>query len=622
MSVISIDIETTGLSPWKNSITCVGGWQPDKSFVLRDNYQFLSSIDQEVVGQNFKFDLKFLKINENIDLLKNYKWDTQIMAHICTDKIPDDWLEVYEYRRRQANKLLPQGVSHRQAGRYSLKTLAPYFLGVKPFWETPDNHDNNEYVLKDCEYTYKLYEELRTRLERQESLEFYHRVLEWNKMLYRMELKGICLDFNQLEKTKEEYAEIRGELESQIRGQWKNEFEAYFNQQASLVITDYDRKLEAAVNRLKDKSKAEGTIKRYKGLRDKALAKIEPFNLSSSAQMAWLLRDSLGYDIADNDGKDSTKKSVLNRLKKEGHSDIAKYLEWRDADKVLTMYLPTYHDLHDDGVIHPSFNIAGTRTGRLSCYEPNLQQVPSKLYKLFKPRPGYKFVQYDLSGIEAALIALYSGDKALYQVLKNGHSIHDYNTITFFNLDCDPSEVKDKYPKERKTSKTIGFALFYGAGFRRIKEAFLQNGYPITDQEAKKKLNEFRRFYVGATQFHKEITEVFENGSTVRNLFDRPIKIQEWESAYMNGFNTLVQSSASDLNIRACERAEQRWVGAGLDCKPLLLIHDCIVAEAAEKDAENASKILTESMTSFTLETELGKIPLEVEGGVSDRWEK
>lgn len=622
MSVISIDLETTGLSPWKDSITCVGGWEPNKNFVLRDNYQYLANIDQKIVGQNFKFDLKFLKVNENIDLVDKYVWDTQIMAHVCTDKIPDDWLEVYEFRRRQANKKLPPGVSHRQAKRYSLKTLAPYFLGVDPFWETPGNHDNDEYVLKDCEYTYRLYEVLLKKLEEQDSIDFYHKVLGWNKLLYKMELKGIHLDLDQLENAKKEYGEIRDQLEAEIRGQWKSEFEFYFNRQAENVIENYDIKMKAAIERLKDKNKTEGTIKRYKGLRDNALAKIEPFNLSSSTQMAWLLKDALGYNIEDNDGKESTKKSVLNRLKKEGHMDVSKYLEWRDADKVLTMYLPTYHDMHIDGVIHPSFNIAGTRTGRLSSYEPNCQQIPSKLYKIFKPADNRKFIQYDLSGIEAALIALYSGDKALFDILKAGHSIHDYNTITFFNLNCAPSEVKEKYPKERKTSKTIGFALFYGAGYKRIKEAFLTNGYPITDVEAKSKLNAFRKLYAGATEFHKEITEVFESGKTVRNLFGRPVKIQKWESAYMNGFNTLVQSSASDLNIRACEKAVEKWKKRGINCDPLLLIHDCIIAEADKQDAANAAELLKKCMTGFTLECEHGIIKLEVEGGVSEKWEK
>lgn len=621
MSIISVDIETTGLSPWRESITCVGTWTPDTSKVYRDNYQNLNRIDQEVVGQNFKFDLKFLE-KINVNLVDQYTWDTQIMAHICTDKIPDSWLEVYEFRRRQANKKLPQGVSHRQAGRYSLKTLAPYFLGIEPFWETPGNHDNDEYVLKDCEYTYRLYEVLRKKLEDQGSIDFYHRVLGWNKMLFQMEMKGIELDFDALDKTKEEYAEIRSRLEADIRGQWREEFERYFNTQAESVLADYSQKMQAAIDRLKDKSKTDGTIKRYTKLRDNALAKIEPFNLASSAQMMWLLRDELGYDVTDMEGNESTKKSVLNKLMKEGKQDVAKYLEWRDADKVLTMYLPTYNDLHSEGVIHPSFNIAGTRTGRLSCSDPNLQQVPSKLYGLFKPREGYKFVQYDLSGIEAALIALYSGDKNLFQVLKNGHSIHDYNTITFFDLDCDPSEVKAKYPKMRQTSKTIGFALFYGAGFKRIKEAFLQNGYPITDAEAKSKLKKFREFYSGATDFHKNITDVFESGEVVRNLFGRPIKIQEWESAYMNGFNTLVQSSASDLNVRACEKAYNQWLKEDVECWPLLLIHDAIIAEASSGHAERASEILKSCMTDFTLETEHGKIQLEVEGGVADKWEK
>lgn len=621
MNITSVDIETTGLDPWTDKITCVGVWTPKESHVLREDFSPLLNLDSSVVGQNFKFDLKFLEQN-GIDLLSKYEWDTQLMAHICTEKIPDSWLEIYEYRRRKANKKLPQGFSHRMAGRYSLKTLAPYFLDVEPFWETPDNHDNDIYVLKDCQYTYELMEVLRESLEKQESIEFYKKVLSWNKMLYKMEVKGIELDFQALQETEEEYEEIKRSLEIEVRKQWNKPIRKYYEDKVQAEKEKYDSMLKAALAKLKDESKKDKTVSRYESLKAKAISKVEHFNLASSTQMKWLLNEQLGYDLNNSEGDISTQKSVLNRLFNEGKTDIETYLHWRDADKVLSMYLPAYKELNREGIIHPTFNIAGTRTGRLSCSSPNLQQVPSKLYKLFKPREGKKFIQYDLSGIEAALIALYSGDENLFKILKDGHSIHDYNTITFFDLDCDPSEVALKYPKHRKTSKTIGFAIFYGGGSSRIKEAFLQNDFPITEQEAKNKLRAFRKFYQGATDFHKEISEVFESGQTIRNLFDRPVKIQSWESAYMNGFNTLVQSSASDLNIRACEKAVKRWEESEVDCYPLLLIHDCILAESSAEHSEAASKILKECMTGFTLSADLGNIELKVEGGISDRWEK
>jgi DNA polymerase I-like protein with 3'-5' exonuclease and polymerase domains len=102
----------------------------------------------------------------------------------------------------------------------------------------------------------------------------------------------------------------------------------------------------------------------------------------------------------------------------------------------------------------------------------------------------------------------------------------------------------------------------------------------------------------------------------------RPIKIGNPDDAYMKGFNTLVQSSASDLCMRGAERATQAWREAGLDCHNLLYVHDCIVAECKAEDATRASEILVDSMTNFKLTNRLGQIKLQVEGGVYDEWRK
>jgi DNA polymerase I-like protein with 3'-5' exonuclease and polymerase domains len=171
---------------------------------------------------------------------------------------------------------------------------------------------------------------------------------------------------------------------------------------------------------------------------------------------------------------------------------------------------------------------------------------------------------------------------------------------------------------ERKCAKTIGFACFYGAGWRRIKLAFQSAGFILTEKESKEKLASLKSYYLEAFAFHKEITEVFEAGETVFNLLGRPITLQPHENPYMQGFNTLIQSSASDLNLEACFRFQS----PGLDIHPLLVIHDCVMAEALEYLATEAASVLETCMTSFNLNSVNGKIKLRVEGGVSDKWEK
>jgi len=548
--------------------------------------------------------------------------DTQLMAHVSTRKVPKSFLEKYESRRMELNAELPKGRGHRKAKALSLKVLAPYFLKVPPFWENPLDHNDEVYNQKDCEYTLRLREYFLNNFSPAEKDFYENKMLPWSAMLRRMESKGICISFTKLDEVENEYREKESQLRLKLEALWADAQAAYTSMKLTELKAKYDDMCQAQIKKGRDEVK---TRARYKDLHDKAAYKSDTkINFDSPKQMVWLLRDFLGLDITkiDDEEEESTGKAVLNQLAAHGREDISTYLDWREAQKVLTMYLPTYREKQINGVIHPNFHLTGTRTGRLSSSNPNLQQVPSKLYKIFKPRPLMKFVTFDLSGIEAALIALYSGDKRLFEILAKGESIHDHNATILFGLDCEISEVKKKFPKERQCAKNLGFATFYGAGWRRLRTVFLTAGFDITEQEAKRKLQALKNAYPNVFEFHKEITEIFESGEVMYNLMGRPLVIPDKEDCYMKGFNTLIQSSASDLCIRACQRAEAEIKEQDLHAYPLLLIHDCVLMEAYVEDAKRVAEILRKAMTDFRLKVDEGIIQLQVEGGISDEWEK
>lgn len=630
--ILALDIETTGLDPWRDEILMVGLWDGEKYTCIRNPIELFAHLaweeqqgDFEFVAHNAGFDIKFLLVQEWLtDKFVDSKTihDTKILAHLAKNKVPQTYIEQYETRRKELNKTLPKGHSHREASPLSLKVLAPWFLKVPPFWETPGHHDDEEYNQKDCMYTYRLFHILSERVKQEGSWTFYEkRMLEWSKMIREMEIKGICINMVELDTVAAEYQKKQYDLKLKLDEMWDDAHLKYWNDQARELLHQYEEMKGRALIKAKDVAKCSA---RYDKLLADAISRLDrKINYSSPKQMAWLLKDYLGLDITTAEGEESTGKSVLHKLAADGREDIKTYLEWREADKVLTMYLPTYRELQVDGVIHPSFNLTGTRTGRTSSSGPNLQQVPPKLYRLFMPRSGYRFVQYDLSGIEAALIALYSGDKRLYEILDKGESIHDHNANALFTLDCPIHDVAKRFPRERKCAKTIGFACFYGAGWRRIKLAFASAGFPISDAQAKEMLAKLKAYYPEAFAYHKEITQVFEEGETVHNLVGRPINLQPHENPYMQGFNTLIQSSASDLNLMACEKFWKdsiQELGGG--AYPLLVIHDCIMAEAKEQYACYADDFLQWAMTNFKLKSDNGHIKLKVEGGVSDHWAK
>jgi DNA polymerase I-like protein with 3'-5' exonuclease and polymerase domains len=627
---IAVDCETTGLDAWRDKLLLTGMWDNgEKCWTSRSIDNSLSLLQTEmetrsIVGHNFKFDAKFIhnSLPPGTDpaffrsFVSAWSDDTQLMAFVSTLKVPESYLAYYNKLRKETGK------GHREGKRHSLKVLAPYFLGVEPFWEDPDDHDNDAYVLKDCEYTKRLFQFFAPKLEQQGSMKFYERLMGWNKMLLNIELRGISLNLKELDQVEKEYSEEEFKLREELDLLWKDAKEFYKEKEMYGLKKKYEEMTHKALEKLKDKAKTEHTIARYQKLFKEATSKIEEFNYDSPIQMAWLLKDYKNYDITNFEGEESTGKEVLNRLASQGHEDVKVYTNWRRTQKVLTMYVPPYKEKHYNGILHPSFNATGTRTGRLSSSDPNLQQVPSKLYRVFRPRDGYKILQYDLSGIEAALICLYTGDKALYDIIESGISIHNYNTKVFLGLDCPVEDVQKLFKNERDASKNVGFALFYNAGWKRVKHTFAAKGIMLTDKKAKELYNNFAEYYKTAREAVLGITDMFEGGEIMENLFGRPIKIQDWENAYMAGFNTLIQSSASDLNIRAAERATEAWNSRNIDCHILALIHDCILCEVKEEDAYIAEEILIHSMTDFNLECEHGKIKLRVEGGISDVWEK
>lgn len=624
--LLAIDIETTGLDFNKDKILCIGVYGEDiqsnaKNIqkVYRDIQEFNRDIEgiyskYDLVGHNFQFDLRFLlKNGVTPDIIHRWKYDTKSLAHLSHKKVDEKYIEEYDTKRRELNKGLPIEHRHRDPSPLSLKVLAPFFLKVDPFWETAGNYDNDEYVLKDCRYTFDLCKLFLSRLD-EDQLKFNEVfVIPASKMLLDAELAGIEVDNDEFGKKIEEFSEQESRLRDQLDEQWKQAHRIYFDLQSSELHKEYQEKLDQALLKSKDPEK---TKKRYFTLLANAIEKLDrKINFESPKQMTWLLRDHLELPIETFKGEESTGKEVLERLANSGREDVKLFLEWRKVNKIVKSYLPTYQELQYNGKIHTMFNTTGTRTGRLSSSEPNMQQVPPSLFSIFRG----PFIKYDYSGIEAALIALYSEDPLLFDVIKKGHSIHDVNCKVFFGYDDPVEEIKEKYPDERYIAKHIGFALFYGAGRKRIMQTFAAFGKVISESKAQEIHENFKENYRQAFEFHKQITEEFKAGQIIKNLMGRPLSIPNPEDAYMKGFNTLVQSSASDICLRAAVKTKKKWEDQGLDASIRLLIHDCIIAKA-DKDLRRANEIMYETMTGFGLKNSLGEIPLRVEGGISDVW--
>lgn len=642
MKLVSIDIETkpapgfesyelAALDHHRNEITQIAWVDSEGNSNVLSGPESINQLNQlikvwrekgyEFVGQNFKFDLKTL-ITKGADFSPDdYKHDTMLQSVANPDKIPDRWLADYEMQRKIKNKELGKQV-HREAGQNSLKSLAPYHLGVEPFWEV-ENHDNAEYAAKDAKYTLDLYIKQKQLLEAAGAQKFYStKLMRWAQMILRAELRGIKLDLEKLEiKAKE--SEIEAEkARNTLIDLWQEPFEAYHKLQLRKTEAEYAGKEIKALERAKTDKTRLAVPAKYLAMRSRAEDKIEPFNIDSPTQLKWLLKDYYGLDIRDYTGEESTGQEVLARLAESGREDLKHLMSYKEHKKLVSSFYPTYKEMHWEGRIHTSLNLNGTRTGRLSSSEPNMQQVPGALHELFISGEGRKLDGQDLSNIEPVLIAYVTECPVLCRVLIEGGNFHDENVKAFFNLPADTKDIKKNYKLHREMAKEVGLSILYGAGAKRVMGSAQKYGFSFTEAECKQMVYRLRDKYKTIWKFKEKLDQRLERGETVYNLVGRPFKIANKDDVYMKGFNRYIQSSASDLLVESVTQAGEQFIKEFLDATPILLVHDEAIVDASEKDIARAHEILIQKMLGHKLTTIHGDITLKSEGAIGDYWKK
>jgi DNA polymerase I-like protein with 3'-5' exonuclease and polymerase domains len=639
--LLAIDFETAPQEQWvgfekaaldmnRNRITLAAVYGEGVAVTTRDMDRLATFSGHQFISHG-KFDLK-LSLAKGLPIGED-QWahDTNLMAVALARKIPNDWLEAYETKRKEVNRELGRAV-HREAGKHSLKTLAPYFLGVEPFWEVAD-HNNEEYALKDARYCYELFFVLKAELEREGGWDFYEqKLLPWASMLVKAELEGIDLDYQLMDRLETEAKVQRDAADTELKRLWAPAFVAYREQQVAAIEAEYQQKKLQFIQKLKPvklknaelaaartAEKIRATSERYDSLKSAALQKIADLNMASPAQMAWLLRDHFGHDLSTFDGKDeSTGAPVLERLAAEGAVGVDELLRYREADKLVTAFFPSYREKAFNGRIHTNFNLDIARTGRLSSDNPNLQQVPGHLHCLFRASPGMKLICKDLSSIEPALAAYVTEDRNLCSLYLARGNFHDRNVEVVFGY---PKCDRKVHANERRFMKEVGLSILYGAGAGRVQETAAKYGYAWKIGRCRQVVKDMRFYYSGVWAYKEELDRRLESGELIRNVLGRPV-VCDADNIYMQGFNTAMQGGASDLMLESVRRALAECEATGLGVHLLLLVHDELVLKASEADAQAAEAIVDRHLKGWRLATQYGDIYTDCEGGIADCWVK
>lgn len=343
-------------------------------------------------------------------------------------------------------------------------------------------------------------------------------------------------------------------------------------------------------------------------------------NLNSPKQLAKLLFEDMKIPYPDKSSKTySTEAKILQQL--SGEYEIAdELLKYRLNSKLKSTFIDGMRKaLRPSGTVHTSFNQTATTTGRLSSTDPNLQNIPARtdegrlLRAMFVGSPGNVLVDADYSQIELKLLAHFSGDPKMVGAFRDGADIHAAMAAEVFSVPIDKVT-----PQMRRDAKAVNFGIVYG-----ISNYGLSQNIHIPQWLADEYIKRyFERFPSVKTYLDGLITDAKSRGYAV-TMFNRRRSIPELSSAKFLerrfgervAMNTPLQGSAADIIKIAMVRVHKRL--DGMKSKLILQVHDELIVDAPEDEADAVAKILREEMEGAVKLD----VPLDVDISIGKTWQ-
>ena len=347
----------------------------------------------------------------------------------------------------------------------------------------------------------------------------------------------------------------------------------------------------------------------------------EEFNINSPKQLGVILFEKLMLPAPKKTKTGySTNVEVLDSLFGK-HPIIALIKEYRELAKLKSTYADgLLKVIGSDGRIHTSFQMTVTATGRLSSTEPNLQNIPVRkdtgmeIRKMFVAADGKVLVDADYSQIELRLLAHIANDPVMLSAFENNEDIHTVTASQVFGVT--PDKIT---PLERSQAKAVNFGIVYG-----ISAFSLANDIGVTPKEAKAYIDNYLAKYSGVREYMHSIVETAKKFGYVSTLFGRRRYLPELKSHNFNtrsfgervALNMPIQGTAADIMKIAMINVSNRLRNEGLEAKLILQVHDELIVECPENEADDVSVILREEMESAATLS----VPLVAETHVGKSW--
>lgn len=345
-----------------------------------------------------------------------------------------------------------------------------------------------------------------------------------------------------------------------------------------------------------------------------------PVNINAPKDVARLLFDTLKLPSSSR----STAEDSLLKLEREtGHPIIQHIIRARQLSKLNSSFalkLPQ-KICPKTNRIHGTYNQNKVKTGRLSCENPNLQNIPAKsklgraIRKTFEAEAGRKIVAADYSQVELKILAHLANDPKLIQSFIMGRDIHQSTASIVLNKPYD--EVTGE---ERKSAKSVNFGLIYG-----MTKYGLAHDLGITVNKAESFIDSYFKALPETAKYIQGLKDFASNNGYVQTLTGRKIYIantqsddyKKRESALRAASNAPMQGSASDLIKLAMIKIDHEIRSRQLDAKVNMQVHDEIVVDCKEEHAMAVAAVVKKCMeNALTL-----SVPLNVDVGIGDNWE-